>query len=66
MSDTNSKPIVMPRYAGRASDDFWAAIKAVDDTTLYMFGVALQDLESRVLACLNTAIVSTPKKRKKR
>lgn len=46
-------PIVFrARYAGERSQDFWDAVKKLkgaDNEAAYMLGIALQELEARVL-----------------
>ncbi len=47
-----------PQYSGKRSDEFWNAVNALPDpshTVMYIFGCALQDLESRVLQALVAA-----------
>ncbi len=46
-----------PHYGGEASKQFWKEIvHPVNDRALYDFACALQDVESRVLAVLNTGV----------
>ena len=47
--------IYLGHYSGDRSVAFWDAINATKDRTLYDFACALQELESRVLAVLNTS-----------
>ena len=46
-----------PQYAGEQSAKFWKEVRDLaNDRTLYDFACALQDLEHRVLAVLNTSV----------
>ena len=47
--------IILARYSGDRSSEFWDAINATKDRTLYDFACALQSVEARVLAVLNTS-----------
>lgn len=38
-----------PHYSGEASEEFWEAINASDDESLYELGCELQSLEYRLL-----------------
>lgn len=46
-----------PRYSGDDSEKFWREVRHMaNDRTLYDFACALQDIESRVLAVVNTGV----------
>lgn len=46
-----------PHYSSNASTKFWREVRhAANDRTLYDFACALQEMESRVLAVLNTGV----------
>lgn len=52
-----------PRYSGEASETFWREVaRHAKDRTLYDFACCLQDIESRVLAVLNTGIRASVRK----
>lgn len=52
------EPVVIfgPQYGNLRSREFWVAINATNNRTLYDFAVALQDVEARVLRVLNDHI----------
>jgi hypothetical protein len=46
-----------PKYSGDASEKFWREIRhPANDRALYDFACALQDIEGRVLAVLNSSV----------
>lgn len=63
MTKREREAYIMPVYSGRASDAFWKAVAATKDETLWIFACALQDIEQRVLTCINEA--PKPKRRKR-
>lgn len=44
-------PVIVftPAYSGERSENLWAVVNRMDDMVLYVFGCALQDMESRFL-----------------
>lgn len=51
-----------PKYSGDESVKFWKEVVASGDRTLYIFGCALQDIESRVLQTLNPVVRDSARK----
>ena len=52
-----------PRYSGDDSIKFWKEVRyPSNDRTLYDFACALQDIEARVLAVLNTGVRTRARK----
>jgi hypothetical protein len=51
---------MQPKYSGPASEKLWAEVRKIDDihvrTAVYVFGCAMQDLETRFLQALNDAM----------
>lgn len=54
MSQPAKRIVFLAKYAGEMSEHFWRAVNRTKDRTLYDFACALQDLEGKVLAVLNT------------